>query len=259
MAVEIVVNQTGKSAGVAGRAREDLDTGVPVTLSLAGGPFASVLWSIGHRPIGIPAMMRATSLLTAPTASTTQLTPIDQAGTYLIRVAVDSGFGLGALPSDNASITFYAGALNSNVRLRRRRIPAFGEGLQHNVLDAIDPNGNPEGWSREMYRWFALLESIDKRGPFATGRVALTAGGAVLTRGYGVSSVFRVSTGIVDITLTPVASVSTYAVVYGLSLTAGACVTTLYATNGFRVSRQNTSFAVVDSDFSFAVFLNELP
>lgn len=161
MAVQIVINQSGKSAGVAGQAREDLDTGTAVLVAAVGGPFLAYQWSFQYRAINIVAGARATSLFATPTASSSLINPIDQPGTYLIQLAVDSGSGLGATEEDVATITFYAGpTLNADPTLLPRRIPAFRERLQHNVPDVIDPTGNTEGWSREWLRWFAYIETL---------------------------------------------------------------------------------------------------
>jgi hypothetical protein len=157
----IVINQAGKPAGVAGRAREDLVTGTAVTVAAVGGPFLAYSWTFQSVAENIIAGVKATSLFATPAASSSLISPIDQPGTFLVQLEVDSGSGLGATEADVASITFYAGpALNADPTLLPRRIPAFRERLQHNVPDAIDPSGNTEGWSREWLRWFAFIETL---------------------------------------------------------------------------------------------------
>lgn len=160
MAVLIKVDQAAAPPGVPGQAREDLVTGVGVTLTAVGGPFLAYAWSIISKPIDISIPVEASSLLGSPTASTSTLSPIDVAGTYLVEVAVDSGSGLGALAGDIARITFYAGPTLAvaPTELPRREMAAF-ESTEHNVPDAIQPLGNTQGWSREWYRWFAAIKA----------------------------------------------------------------------------------------------------
>lgn len=159
--LQIVINQSGKTAGVNGRAREDLDTGTAISVAAVGGPFLAYSWTFLSKAINIVAGVRATSLFATPNASSSLINPIDQPGTYLVQLAVDSGSGLGATEDDVVSITFYAGpALNADPTQLPRRIPAFGERRQHNVPDAIDPLGNVEGWSREWLRWFAYIKNL---------------------------------------------------------------------------------------------------
>src|SRR5512143_3756882 len=158
MTVLIKVDQAAHPAGVPGQAREDLATGVGITLTAVGGPFLAYQWSIVSKPIDILTSTEASSLLASPTANISTLSPIDVAGTYLVQIAVDSGNGLGAGAGDVSRITFYAGpalAVDPSA-LPRRGMAAF-ESTEHNVPDAIQPLGNTEGWSREWYRRFAAI------------------------------------------------------------------------------------------------------
>lgn len=160
MAVQIVFNQSGKPAGVAGQAREDLDLGTPVLAQAVGGPFVSQQWTFIDRPADVITNTNSNAAFTAPSSASTNITPVDQPGTYLIQVAVDSGQGLGATVDDVARLTFYAGpALNADPTQLPRRIPAFGERREHNVPDALSPLGNPQGWAREWRRWFAKISA----------------------------------------------------------------------------------------------------
>lgn len=176
MAAQITVNQAAKPAGVAGQAREDLDLGTAVTLSAAGGPFLAYLWTIVDKPIDIVTGARSAAALSAPTSSSTNVAPIDKPGTFLVQLAVDSGSGLGALAGDVARITFYAGpALAADPTLLPRRWPATGETSEHNVPDAVDAGGNPDGWAREWLRWRSRIVL------FATGPGPTTVAGEVST------------------------------------------------------------------------------
>lgn len=160
MAAQIQIDQSGKPAGVPGEAREDLDLGTNVTLTAIGGPFAAHQWTIIDKPIDIIGAAQSAALLSSPTASATDVTPIDLAGTYLVQLSVDSGSGLGATADDIARITFYAGpALASDPTQLPRRRPAFQERTEHNVPGAIFAN-NPRGWAQEWERWFAFIENI---------------------------------------------------------------------------------------------------
>lgn len=161
MAVQITLDQAGKPAGVAGQAREDFDLGVPVVASASGGPFSAYRWSIVSKPVDVLTSTRSGAGLSAPTSSTTQISPIDIAGTHLIELLVDAGFGLGARLEDVARITFYAGTpLAADPRKLPRREPAFGERAEHNVPDALDASGNPDGWAREKARDKALRDDL---------------------------------------------------------------------------------------------------
>lgn len=193
MAVLIKVDQAAAPPGVPGQAREDLATGVGVTLAAIGGPYLAYRWSVVSKPIDITVPVQASSLLGSPTAGTTTLSPIDVAGTYLVEVSVDSGSGIGAGAGDVSRITFYAGpTLSTNpALLPRRRMAAF-ESTEHNVPDAVSPLGNPQGWSREWYRWFALLEHTWAGKGWASGRVD---GAGIVTRSFNLVSPVVVAAG----------------------------------------------------------------
>lgn len=257
MAVAIQVDQAAAPAGTPGQAREDLATGVPVTLAATGGPFLSQLWTILHRPIDIMAGTRSACALTAPTASSTQLTPIDVPGTYRVRCTVDSGSGLGATPDDVADMTFYAGpTLATSPDSLPRRIPAFGETLEHNVPDAIEIGGNSEGWSREWYRWFALMQRLYEGHAWSWGRISLPAGGpAAITSGYNVATATRTAQGIVDIAFTTALPNANYAVICAARSVGGSAIATTEAVGGFTIERADLAGALVDADFVFAVRL----
>jgi hypothetical protein len=154
VAVQIRIDQAAKAAGVAGQAREDLSTGSPVTATALGGPYSAYLWTLAWKPVDVVAGTRSSAALSAASAASTLITPIDKPGTYRLSLAVDSGSGLGALEDDNAAITFYAGpTLSSDPGAFPRRQPAIGETIEHNVPDAIDPTGNVDGWGRERTKW----------------------------------------------------------------------------------------------------------
>jgi len=170
----IVINQGVKPPGVAGVAREDLDLGVNIALTVVGGPYKAYVWSILDRPVDWLIPAQSTALLATPTAPATIMQNIDRQGTFLIALSVDSGFGVGARPEDNTRITFYAGApLNPVPNALPRRMPAFGEKTEHNVHDAtVFPSGNPRGWATEMERWFLMFGTAIVP-PVGTGEVSV--------------------------------------------------------------------------------------
>lgn len=188
MAVQITLNQTGKPPGVAGQAREDFDLGTAVVASASGGPFSAYRWSIVSKPVDVVSATKSGAGLSAPTSSTTQVSPLDVAGTHLIELLVDAGYGLGARIEDVARITFYAGpALAANPKRFPRRRPAFGERAEHNAPDALDPTGNPDGWAREKERERAALLDVWEG--------ALRAGGTVIG---GTTPSYQRQKGMVD-------------------------------------------------------------
>jgi len=255
--VQIKIDQAGKPPGSAGVAREDLALGTDVSATAVGGPYSAYLWSIIDKPVDVVAGVRSASVLTASTANTTLVTPIDKDGTWLLELLVDSGYGLGATPSDQARITFYAGAvLNADPTDLPRRELAFREQLQHNVPDAIFPTGNIRGWAQEWSRWWSLIKKIALGRSHAWGRVTLTGMGAsiaVSTSAYN-TTVARVAQGIVDVTFITNAPNADYAATANArGLTGGSCVVGLETANTFRVWRADPGGALVDADFCFNV------
>lgn len=254
MAAEIIVDQAAKPPGVAGDAREDLVTGTDVTLTASGGPFLVHQWSLIDKPVDIVAGAQASSLLATPTASSTLVSPIDVAGTYLAELLVDSGQGLGATADDIARITFYAGpTLSSNPAALPRRRPAARETTEHNVADAIFPGGNTRGWAQEWERWFAYLTT---GAEFAVARVSLPGGGpaAVVGNAVNIASVTRTGLGIVNVQFTNAAPNTNYIVIpTARGATGGSCTVDNEATTDFDIYRADAGGALVDADFSFLV------
>lgn len=259
MAVSVVINQAAAPAGVAGKAREDLMTGVSVTLAAAGGPFAQYQWSVRDRAIDILAGTRSTASLSTPTSATTSLSPIDIAGNYAGRLIVDSGSGLGASPDDVFDWTFYAGDAgdpqfgppDADADELPRREPGFGERLEHNVPDAVDASGNAEGWAREMKRWFAVVRRLYRRQLFAVGLVSLPAGGpAALGRELGLASATRNSLGRVTVAFDaafPDALYAAFALPTGA--TGGSACVVSRATGSCVVERGDPGGSLADADF----------
>jgi len=172
VAIQIRIDQTGKTGGVAGVAREDLDLSTAVTLTAIGGvSVTQYQWSIIYAPPNEAMTAASGSSLSAPGSSATTITP-DNRGTYLIELQVDQGYGLGARSSDRTRITFYAGPTLSAdpASLPRRRISAF-EMLEHNVPDDVDPEGNEDGWAREWEKWFRVIESMGSTALVSTSAV----------------------------------------------------------------------------------------
>jgi hypothetical protein len=257
MAVSIIINQAAAPPGVAGKAREDLATGVDVALSLAGGPFLAQQWSFVHKPIDIFAGVASSAALVTPAAATTLVSPINVPGTHFVQVVVNSGAGLGASANDISRITFYCGpTLNIAPEKLPRRIPGFQETTEHNVNDVISPIGNPEGWSREWYRWFAAIQRLYDGRVWAGGRIALTGAGAVITRAFNITSAVRTAQGVVDLTFTNPMLDALYGVTASPRNGAGFISNISGETvNKFTLTRANAAGAATDLDFSFAVLM----
>lgn len=257
MPASIKIDQAAKPAGVAGQAREDLSTGTAVQATAMGGPFLAHQWSFVHRPIDIMTATRASSIFSAPTGATTLVDPINVAGTYELELRVDSGSGLGATAADIARITFYAGPALATLpnRLPRRK-PAFSETTEHNVPDAVDPSGNPEGWSREMYRWFAVIEKLYEGHIWAAGRIALPLGGPIsIVRGFNIAGTSaRLSTGRVRIDFATALPDANYNVITNARGAIGGSATpNTELAASFIVERADLGGALADADFNFVV------
>jgi hypothetical protein len=251
--VAIRLDQTAKPPGIPGQAREDLDTGVAVTATAIGGPYLSYLWTLRDRAIDISVPVEASSALSASGASSTNITPIDVAGTYALRLAVDAGFGLGARAEDIADITFYAGPpLATVLGDFPIRMPAFSERAEHNVPDALQPSGNTDGWARTWLRWFYAIQQQS----IVAAHVSLPPGGpAAILRSRGITSVTRNSQGICTVVM-PARSSANYVVeATARGATGGHCTVHTATTTGFVIERADLGGALVDADFNFTVQL----
>lgn len=260
MAVQIQVDQPGAPVppGIPGQAREDLLVGAfPVKLTAVGGPFLAHVWSIIDKPVDIILGVQSAAALATPLAATTLYLPVDREGTSLVQLVVDSGSGLGALPTDVARITFYAGAaLNADPTLLPRRQMAFRERTEHNVPDVVFPAGNPRGWAEEWERWFAFLKSVSLGSFPAWGRVAVAPGGpATLVSGKNIAGVVWVAPGIVDVTFTIPLPNANYAVLPTPRGPGGMASADTELVGGFRAYRANIGGALTDADFSFGVLV----
>lgn len=258
MSVSIVLNQAGNpTAGTPGFAREDFVTGVPVGLSLSGGPFLQQVWSILDKPIDLSVPVQSAASIVTPTAASTTIGPIDVAGTYLVQVTVDSGSGLGAFPEDTSRITFYAGpTLNAQFDALPRREPAFLERREHNVKG--DPvfgvGGNLRGWAQEWLRWFGVIRNTHLGAAKAWGRVQLTGGGATLVQGKNVATVARTSQGVVLVTFGVAMPSTNYGVAANArGLVGGSACPNSETLSTCVIERADPFGALVDADFIFTV------
>lgn len=175
--VQIKIDQTGKPAGLPGVAREDLATGTPVTLTAVGGPFRAYRWTIIDKALNFDNDTLATSSIVSSDQAVTSMSPIDQAGTYLVQIEIDSGNGLGRGADDKARITFYAGpTLATEPTELPQRIPAARETTEHNVPNDAYPGGNSIGWAYAIGRWFfGIVRRLFRVAPRAGARVATEA------------------------------------------------------------------------------------
>lgn len=258
MAVKIILNQVGKPAGEPGYAREDFVLGVPVALSLDGGPYLAQFWSILDKPVDLSVPQQSGAGIPTPNVATTTLEPVDVEGTYLVQCVVDAGYGLGARPEDVAQVTFYAGAaLASQWDALPRRVMAYLERNQHNVKG--DPIygvvGNARGWAQEWLRWFGVIKRHDATTPTTWGRVHLTAGAATLVQGRNVATVTRTALGTVRVQLTKPQTSTNYAVgAWARGAPGGSATASNEQLSEFTIERADPFGALVDADLTFAVW-----
>jgi hypothetical protein len=143
-------DQSGKPAGVALESRDDLDSGVAVTVTDTG-PGPTRLWELVDKPDG------SAAVLTASSGVSTQFTP-DISGSYAVRLTVNGG------PSSDYITTRVAGvqlALPQWITLYGRdlRIPAAGETDWFNVRSSPDSGANTRGWALEVNKFFNTVAS----------------------------------------------------------------------------------------------------
>lgn len=200
MAVSILLNQAGKPPGVAAQAREDFDLVTPISIQAVGGPFAQLVWTIADRPVDYVGGVFATDVVAAPSSASTSITGHNVAGTRLLKVAVDAGFGLGARAEDNASITFYAGPALGAYGSLPVRIPAFGEKREHNVPRPWAPNGNQRGWKEALDYWVAAFSTGAIAAPFIF-RLDGVYDGAIVPGSFDPPLLVRTSRTIVEVAL----------------------------------------------------------
>jgi hypothetical protein len=181
--VQIKIDQAGKPAGLPGIAREDLDISVDVTLSAVGGPFTAYRWSLVDPALEFENDALATSAIISPTTSSTLLSPIDVSGTYLVKLEIDSGSGLGATADDVSTLTFYAGLpLSVYPDELPKRIPAAREYTEHNVPNAAYPTGNRIGWAYVVGQWLkGVVRRLYRIGPRAGIRISTASAGPTVT------------------------------------------------------------------------------
>jgi len=257
MAVQITIDQGVLPPGTPGKAREDLSLWTPVVLTSSGGPFAAYLWRILHGAVDIDNGVKSSAILTTPTAPSTQVNPVDVEGTYLIELVVDSGNGLGASEDDIARITFYVGtALASDPWDLPRRVIAFKETTEHNVNDALDPTGNPEGYAREMERWFSVIRQNYRGKSWAHARVDMLGGFGFPVRSFNLFT-SRLGVGWCQAFFNVPMPNADYSVIGSPRNTPGSVVVANETTNGFDVYRFDSAGLLVDDDFSIDVKLGE--
>lgn len=270
--VQIVLDQATKPAGVAGIAREDLDTGLDVTAAAVGGPFSDHLWSIVDKPIDFTAALQSTATLSAPTVATTLVTPIDLRGTYKLQLLVDSGSGLGATQEDIAEITFHAsepaatglGPLAADAGELPRRRPGFKEKTEHNVTDPILTN-NTRGWAQERDRWDLVMRRVYAGKSWAWGKIAVAGGGPatiVTTAGlrpqaFNIAVPTRTGLGVIDVVFDRnMLEADSYIVQPWLDNSRGFIEVTTQLTTGFTLETRTVAEALADLDFGFTVQQN---
>lgn len=257
MAASILLAQAGQPAGSAGKARLDFETGVSVSATVQGGPFLAQQWSFVARPYNEDLSARSNAAFTAPSSSSTGITPIDVPGEYLIQVVVDSGQGLGATEDDRATVLFYAGAvgnpikgpINTDPGELPQRMPAFRETLEDNFPTLVEALGNSLGWAYAWLRLKAVLERIWRGKSWAWARVAADG----TPDGTFNADVLRTDVGKYTVTFTRSLANDTYAVLTGVETIAGGVTILAKTPLGFDVERGDVGGTLVDQPWSFDV------
>ena len=140
MPASIIFDQVTKSAGIAGKAREDFDPALLVTCSNSTVE-SSYLWTLVDVPIR-SALVRGTTTTTA----TFSFTP-DVKGTYLVTLQTNGS----PLTADNAE-SFCAIVTFASKTLGWRYLASFEQNQDDNQVKAglgFVADINPRGWSTE--------------------------------------------------------------------------------------------------------------
>jgi hypothetical protein len=261
MSVQIVLNQAAQPPGNPGFARQDFLTGVAVSAAAVGGPYFQYLWTLIDKPLDLTVPARSTAVVGSPTSTSTLVSPIDMAGTYLLELLVDSGSGLGATQDDVARITFYANSvsmpLNADPAEAPRRTPAFRETTEHNVPETLFPGGNPRGWAEERLRFDEMILRMYQGKSWAHGRVDVAGGGpATVVDGMNVASATWAGTGLIDVVFTRPLQNNLYTITGNTYNAPGFFYTTNRLNTGFRAVVTNPANAAADLAFCFNVQFN---
>jgi hypothetical protein len=129
---------TTQPAGVAGRARDDIELGEVVTLrSTTNSGVTSWRWTLRAKPTA------SAAVISNPVVSVCTFTP-DVEGTYLVRLEVNDG-----LAGEKAEIVIVVRDADG------LRIPAAGEDIQANWL--IDGVPNARGWHPDLEAWLLAM------------------------------------------------------------------------------------------------------
>lgn len=252
MPITITLNQAAKPAGLPGISRNDFDLGVPVDVQVNGGPFLQQSWVFIDKPPDFSIPSESAAVFTNPNAPITQVTNVDNRGTYLIKVSVDQGFGLGARPEDVSTIFFYAGAaLSTGFNLLPRRHPAFGETTEDNT-NTPPFAANPRGWASEMDKWLYFIESL---GLISNLFAALKydGGSLTITKSLNIASVVRVGPGIFAVTFTNPAPDNEYLVLTSNSDTPGFVLPAAQTPTDFGIYRADLFNVLADESFVLLV------
>jgi hypothetical protein len=150
----ITINQTGKPAGVAGQARDDLSiySGAGTEVLLAdSGTGGTRTWQLLDQPKG------AAAVIDAPDQPSISISGATIPGSYMVQLTVDGG----TLPGQIVRLIFavqidlpsWVGGAN----LRKFRIPAAGETIEFNRLSSPASGPNARGWADEMNDFLGVV------------------------------------------------------------------------------------------------------
>jgi hypothetical protein len=150
----ITINQSGKPAGVAGQARDDLSiySGAGTEVLLAdSGSGSTRTWQLLDQPKG------AAAVIDAPDQPSISISGATIPGSYMIQLTVDGG----TLPGQIVRLIFavqidlpsWVGGAN----LQKFRIPAAGETIEFNRLSSPAAGPNARGWADEMNDFLGVV------------------------------------------------------------------------------------------------------
>ena len=180
----IKIDQAGKSAGISGKSRDDLDlfTGAnPIQIASTDGTAVTIAWTLLDKPPS------SVATIANPAIATTTFNA-DVSGSYFLQLSVDGGGSPGQIQRLVAAVqiplpVWVTGALDAP----KLRIPAKGETIEFNVNSSPLTGANTRGWAEEMDEWFRSITQY----AFGVAIQALT----VPVTGTGYNTFFTINFG----------------------------------------------------------------
>ena len=188
MAALYTIDQSGKLAGILGRARRDIDIGV-ITADCPD-THSTYLWQVISYPVGVA------PVVTSPSAQTTTIT-LSERGGYLLRLLVDD-----TLPTEDTCVLYIGVALEKSGLC----IPALDETLNDNSQSPFDGRRGAEDKLTAFFKWLdtriGASEIVTVTRSIATGASAT----GYLEIGFDEGMVYYLS-GVVSVSTTPDANI----------------------------------------------------